>query len=56
MHVHNVSTLLGGGGYIREQLMAALLWNIPRGIEMVSVCTGLIGEEGHVSASVDTRL
>ena len=26
------------------------------GIEMVSVCTGLLGEEGRVSASVDTRL
>ena len=23
---------------------------------MVSVCTGLLGEEGRVSASVDTRL
>ena len=28
----------------------------PGGIEMVSVCTGLLGEEGRVSASVDTRL
>ena len=28
----------------------------PPGIEMVSVCTGLLGEEGRVSASVDTRL
>ena len=33
-----------------------LLWNILRGIEMVSVCTGLLGEEGRVSTSVDTRL
>ena len=33
-----------------------LLWNIPRGIKMVSVCKGLLGEEGRVSASVDTRL
>ena len=23
---------------------------------MVSVCTGMLGEEGHASASVDTRL
>ena len=35
---------------------ARLLWNIPRGIEMVSVCTGLLGEEGRVSTSADTRL
>ena len=28
----------------------------PWGIEMVSVCTGLLGEEGCVSTSVDTRL
>ena len=28
----------------------------PPGIEMVSVCTGLQGEEGRVSASMDTRL
>ena len=26
------------------------------GIEMVSVCTGLLGEEGRVSTLVDTRL
>ena len=26
-----------------------------RGIEMVSMCTGLLGEEGRVSTSVDTR-
>ena len=26
------------------------------GIEMVSVCTGLLGEKGRVSAWVDTRL
>ena len=32
-----------------------LLWYIPRGIEMVYVCTGLLGEEGRVSAPVDTR-
>ena len=32
-----------------------LLRNIPRGIKMVSVCTGLLGEEGHVSTSVDTE-
>ena len=31
-------------------------WNIPRGIEMVSVCTGLPRKEGRVSTSVDTRL
>ena len=30
--------------------------NIPRGIEMVSMCTGLLGEEGRVNISVDTRL
>ena len=28
----------------------------PPGIELVSVCAGLLGEEGRVSASVDTRL
>ena len=28
----------------------------PRGIEIVSVYTGLLGEEGRVSTSVDTRL
>ena len=36
-----------------------LLWNIPQGIEMVSVRTGLLGkelQEGHVSTSGDTRL
>ena len=32
------------------------LWNIPRGIEFVSVCTGLLGEEGRVSTSVYARL
>ena len=26
------------------------------GIKIVSVCTGLLGEEGRVSISVDTRL
>ena len=36
--------------------MLAMLWHIPRGIEMVSMCTGMLGEEGRVSASVDTRL
>ena len=29
---------------------------MPQGIEMVSVCTGLLGEEGRVSTSMDTRL
>ena len=33
-----------------------LLWNIPRGIEMVSVCIGLLGKEGRVNIAVDTRL
>ena len=33
-----------------------LLWNIPRGIEMVSMCTGLLGKEGCMNISVDTRL
>ena len=28
----------------------------PGGFEMISVCTGLLGQEGRVSASVDTRL
>ena len=28
----------------------------PPGIEMVSVCTGLLGGEGRVNTSVDTRL
>ena len=37
-------------------LCCQLLWNIPWGIEMVSVCTGLLGEQGRVSTSVDTRL
>ena len=38
-------------------LLFTLLWNIPWGIEMVnSVFTGLLGEEGRVSTSVDTRL
>ena len=32
-----------------------LLWNIPLGIEMVSLCTALLGKEGHVNISVDTR-
>ena len=29
---------------------------LPVALEMVSMCTGLLGEEGRVSASVDTRL
>ena len=33
-----------------------LLWKIPRGIEKVSVCTGLLDKEGSVNMSVDTRL
>ena len=37
-------------------LCCQLLWNIPQGIEMVSVCTGLLGQEGCVSTSVDKRL
>ena len=28
----------------------------PSGIEMLSVCTGLLGEEGRVNTTVDTRL
>ena len=39
---------------MRYMLPTALEY--PSGIEMVSVCTGLLGEEGSVSTSVDTRL
>ena len=39
---------------VRYMLPTALKY--PRGIEMVSVCIGLLGEEGRVSTSVDTRL
>ena len=39
---------------VRYMLPAAQEY--PAGIEMVSVCTGLLGEEGRVSTSVDTRL
>ena len=37
-------------------LYAASCSGISPGIEMVSVCTSLLGEEGRLSASVDTRL
>ena len=39
---------------VRYMLPAALEY--PSGIEMVSVCTGLLGKEGRVNISVDTRL
>ena len=39
---------------VHYMLPAALEY--PLGIEMVSVCTGLLGEEGRLSTSVDTRL
>ena len=41
---------------IHRPICRQLLWNIPWGIKMVSVCTDLLAEEGRVSASVDTRL
>ena len=45
------------GNYLsKRQVGRVLAKSLPRGIEMVSVCTGLLGEEGRVSASVDTRL
>ena len=39
---------------VRFTLPVALKY--PLGIEMVSVCTGLLGEQGRVSALVNTRL
>ena len=39
---------------VRYMLPTALEY--PSGIEMVSVCTDMLGEEGFVSTSVDTRL
>ena len=39
---------------VRYMLSAALEY--PPGIEMVSVCTGLLEKEGRVNISVDTRL
>ena len=49
-------------GYLAliRQCLELVLYMLPiccqRGIEIVSVCTGLLGEEGRVSTSVDTRL
>ena len=35
---------------------ARVLLIIPKGIGMVSVCTGLLGKEGRVNIAVDKRL
>ena len=40
--------------FVRYMLPAALEY--PSGNEMVSMCTGLLGEEGCMNITVDTRL
>ena len=41
---------------INKAVLRACALYAARGVEVVSVCTGQLGEEGRVSASVDTRL
>ena len=58
--LHIASVYPAANGYLAliRQCLESVCYMLPTalGIEMVSVCTGPLGTEGRVSASVDTRL